>query len=586
MSTAFFLATGAAGLAGLVLLGKGCKKSGAVMLGLCIAAFLALMPWRTFDLLIKENRNLAKWAVPRMHTIRLGWFGFSGAFGLLIGAFIAYAKPAGGRSPGWEVPEEQKGLDKALEACLAPESEDEGTLLGMDARGRKILLDARSREAHMQVVGPTRSGKSQLLFALSSQDMRRGLPVFFMEAKGDASDFDQFLGLALRCGRGHDVRYFNPQDPRSMSFNPIRKLPGQDATALANQIARIIGREPTSSGEGQDYYRSVDYAKIQNMAEVFWNTGLDFTLRDCFLYFGHESCRERAFTLCKDDKVAEAARHEFEKNPETTALTSAISPWTTRPLGALLNTYSPQIELDKIFDRSQLAYFAIPIGHLQVLANPLGRMLISGMLSVAAWRQQRREKPGPASVILDEFAEFATPAFASFIATVGSARMWTTLSHQDLGQLKKVQGMDAEAFNSAVFNNTSGCKVCFRSPDPEDAEFWASILGTFQTFEDTERVTKSFMGVRKSGEMSRRSVDHFKVHPNKLKSLPAGTALVYSPGCQDCLVRTARVFQLAGGKDAWLSPVPGSDKEGLHLESAVRVAQETGEMTQKGARVQ
>jgi hypothetical protein len=584
MSKVYFLATAAASLVGIVLLAKGWKRTGALVLGLCIAAFLALMPWGTFDLLIKENKNLAQWAAPRMKAIRLGWFGFSAGFGLLIGTIMACAKPAGGRSPGWEVPKEQKGLDKALEACLTAKAAEEGTLLGMEATGREVFLDDRSREAHMQVVGPTRSGKSQLLFALSAQDMKRGMPVFFMEAKGDHGDFDQFLALAQRCGRSHDVRYFNPQDPRSMTFNPIRKLPGQDATALANQIARVIGREPTSSGEGQDYYRSVDYAKIQNMAEVFWNTGLDFTLRDCFLYFGHEECRARAFMLCKDEKVREAARHEFEKNPDTTALTSAISPWTTGPLGTLLNTYSPQIELDKVFERNQLAYFAIPIGHLQVLANPLGRMLISGMLSVAAWRQQRRDKPGPAAVILDEFAEFATPAFASFIATVGSARLWTILSHQDLGQLKKVQGMPPDAFNSAVFNNTSGCKVCFRSPDPEDAEFWASILGTFQTFEDTERVTKSFLGVRKTGEMSRRSVEHFKVHPNKLKSLPAGVALVFAPGRQDCLVRTARVFRCVNAKEAWLSPVPGDGKEGLDLESALRAPQKAGKMNQKEAR--
>jgi type IV secretory pathway TraG/TraD family ATPase VirD4 len=439
----------------------------------------------------------------------------------------------------------------------------------------------------MQIIGPTRSGKSQLLFSLAAQDMRRDMPVFFMEAKGDHSDFDQFLALAQRCDRGAQIRYFNPQDPRSMTFNPIRKLPGQDATALANQIARIIGREPTSSGEGQDYYRSVDYAKIQNMAEVFWSTGLEFTLRDCFLYFTEESCRELALRLCKDEKVAQTARQEIEKNPDTTALTSALRPWTTDRLGELLNTYSPEIVLEDIFDKGQLAYFAIPVGHLQVLANPLGRMLISGLLSVASWRQQSRVKPDPASVVLDEFAEFATPAFASFIATVGSARFWTTLSHQDLGQLKKVQGMDAEAFHSAVYNNTSGCKICFRTPDPEDAEFWSSTLGTYATTEDTERVQKWLLGTRRTGDMSRRGVEHFKIHPNKLKNLPPGAALVFSPGREDCLVRTARAYPLLKEKARDMVRPYAPARPGLHLEAAVRKPQEKDQAAkydQRGAR--
>src|SRR4029077_581478 len=124
--------------------------------------------------------------------------------------------------------------------------------------------------------------------------------------------------------------------------------------------------------------------------------------------------------------------------------------------------------------------------------------------------------------------------------TVGSAGLWTTLSHQDLGQLKKVQGMDSEAFSSAVFNNTSGCKVCFRAPDPKDAEFWSSTLGTYSTTEDTERVQKGFFGIVRTGEMSRKNVEQFMVHPNQLKNLTPGTALIFAPGKEACLARTAR----------------------------------------------
>ncbi|MFA6093842.1 MAG: TraM recognition domain-containing protein [Elusimicrobiota bacterium] len=584
MSPILFLSISAVAVAGFFLLARDCRKSGATLLGICLAVSLTFMPLSALEQAVHAGRPGQRLSKPQAAALRRAWLCFSGGFGFLTGILLAFAKLAGKRNAGWDQPGNMKDLDPALAACLASAGKDTGTFIGMAAPSRKVLLDARSREAHMQVVGPTRSGKSQFLFSLAGQDMRRGMPVFFMEAKGDRSDFDQFLTLAKLCGREADVRYFNPQDSRSMSFNPIRALPGQDATALANQIARVIGREPTSSGEGQDYYRSVDYSKIQNMAEVFWNTGLEFTLRDCFLYFAHEECRERAFQLCKDPAVVDAAMHEFEQSPDTTALTSAIRPWTTGPLGKLLNTYAPRIRLEEIFAKNQLAYFAIPIGHLQVMANPLGRMLISALLSIAAWRQQSLEKPGPAAVILDEFSEFATPAFASFIATVGSAKFWTTLSHQDLGQLKKVQGMDVDAFHSAVFNNTSGCKICFRTPDPEDAEFWSSILGTYTTFEDTERVESGILGARRTGQMSRRGVDHFKIHPNKLKNLAPGTALVFAPGQQDCLVRTARVYPLIKEAPPRLPDVEAPVHEGLDLASALRPGQQGREYVKSGVR--
>ncbi len=573
MSQGFFLFIAGLAGAGLGLMGAGYRKSGAVLFAKATFLLLAFLPWKTVDALAQRNKGFRHWTAPRMCQIKRDWYAASGLFSLGLGLCMALRKPKQGRKSSWDEPAEQRGLDRALADHLDSPAGSRDTFLGLAQGGRRVCLTPVSRERHMQIVGPTRSGKSQLLFALTAQDMRGGMPVFFMEAKGDHGDFDQFLSLAERAGRKTDVRYFNPQDPRSMTFNPIRRMPGQDVTALANQLSRILGREPASSGEAQEYYKSVDYAKIQNMAEVFWDTGLQCTLRDCFYYFSYSECRDKAFSLCKDSALVDMARREFEENPNTTALTSAIRPYTTGPLGELLNTYAPQIKLEDVFAQKQLAYFAIPVGHLPVLANPLGRMLISGLLSVATWRQQERVKPDPASVILDEFAEFATPAFKSFIATVGSARFWTVLSHQDLGQLKNIQGMDKEAFDSAVFNNTSGCKVCFRAPDPDDAEFWSSTLGTYQTFEDTERFQKTLLGSRGTGEMSRRKVEHFKVHPNTLKNLRPGSALVFAPGHEDSLVRTARVFKLVDGKAPRLSPVVAEAEPGLDLASHVRPSQ-------------
>ena len=571
MSTLSFLLVLALMGAGLLLVSFNHKGLGAALFGFSAFLFLALMPWRTVDLLMMEHGGFGRWAKPRMAAIQATWLVVSAGFGSGVGLLAAFGKSPQGRLPEWEEPGEFPNLDGLVRDALSDGMSGQ-TFLGI-ANGRgQVCLSSAERERHLQFVGPTRSGKSQLLFALSGQDMRKGLPVFFMEAKGDRSDFDQFLRLAGLADRVQAVRYFNPHDGRSMTFNPIRMLPGQDATAIANQIARAIGREPTSTGEGQDYYRSVDYAKIQNMAEVFCSTGRQFTFRDCFQYFNDKGARDKAFQLCKSDrKVVGMAALQFTDAPDSTALTSALRPWTTGPLGRLLNSYSPQIKLEEMFDKRQLTYFAIPIGHLQVLANPLGRMVISGLLSVAASRQKACEKPGPASVILDEFAEFATPVFASFIATVGSAKLWTTLSHQDRGQLKKVTGMDADAFGSAVYNNTSGCKVCFRTPDPEDAEFWSSTLGTFTTTDDTERIQRGLLGTIRPGEMSRRGVEQFKVHPNRLKNLTPGSALIFAPGKEACLVRSARVYEvLKGVALPELAAVEARFEEGLDLSAEVR----------------
>jgi len=543
------------------------KAVGGVLVGLVMASFLIILPWRGADALSARRPAFRHWYQPRRLRFRAGLTLVSLCFGAAAGFGSANFK-TGPNKKDWLTPKDSPRVDKELARSLQAKFAGKETFLGVTRSRRLVRLSAREREGHMQVVGPTRSGKSQLLLALAAQDMAAGLPLFFMEAKGDRGDFDQFLKTASQADRLKSVRYFNPQDARSMTFNPIRPVAGQDSTAVANQIARAIGREPTSSGEGQDYYRAVDYAKIQSMAEVFCATGRAFTLRDCFYYFAFADAREEALRLCGDHRAAELARAEFKASPDSTGIVSALRPWTTGPLGELLNSYAPQIRLEDVFDKGQAAYFAVPIGHLQVLANPLGRMVISGLLSVAAARQRTEPKPVPATVILDEFAEFATPVFASFIATVGSARLRTILSHQDLGQLKRVEGMDIDAFRSAVFNNTSGCKVCFRSPDPEDAEFWALTLGTYETISDTDRVHTSLLGAGKTGEGSRRTVEKFKIHPNLLKSLESGTALVLSPGRAECLVRTARVREIVNKLPIPALPLPPIAAEtGLDLRS-------------------
>lgn len=551
-----------------------------VGLVLVLGALYWTVVW-TIDGLRWVSADLNKWAANRHHYEQLGtWVTL--AWIVISILVVRWLRRSGRKSwPRWDYPGRIRGLDKIMRKALLGDRYKGGTFLGVAAGKWPVVLPTWAREGHMQIVGPTRSGKSQLLMAICAQDMRRSMPVFFMEAKGDRGDFSQFLKAAQAAGRLDAVRYFNPQDPGSMTFNPIRPVPGQDATAVANQLSRAIGREPSSSGEGRDYYASVDFAKIQSMAEVFCATNKQFTLKDCFYYFSFKRAREKVFDLCPDRKLVAFAYRGFDQHQDTSALTSALRPWTTGHLGALLNSYSPQIRLEDVFAKDQLAYFAIPIGHLQVLANSLGRMVIAGLLSVAASRQKLAVKPAPACVVLDEFSEFATPSFASFIATVGSAKLWTILSHQDLGQLKKIQGMDADAFSSAIFNNTSGCKVGFRTPDPEDAEFWASTIGTFRTFVDTQRIDDGILFETHTGQKSRREVEEFKIHPNKLKNLSPGTAFIFSPGLEECLAYTASVFWVLTGPTPPVPVVAAAQDEGLDLEAAVGGSESVEPVDQK-----
>lgn len=503
-------------------------------------------------------------------------FGCLAAWGGLLLLDKARKRSKNAVSSKLELPNEPLETGAALKEILTQGGEE--TLLGVvPARGfarlykrtEPWLLAREHRERHMQIVGPTRSGKSQLLLSLCAQDMKIKRPVFLMEAKGDVGDFQQFSRLAKLAGRAQDLRYFNPSDPQSMTFNPIRPIPGQDPTSVANQISRAIGREPGGGGDSE-YFKSVDYARIQTMAEVFMATGRAFTLKDAFYYFEYEECRKKAYSLCPDKALVALAERQFDgKSADTSALTALLRPWISGRLGQLLNSYEPQIRLEDIFKRDRLAYFAIPVGHLQVLANSLGRMVVAGLLAVAFKRQRMTRKPHPASVILDEFPEFATPVFASFIATVGSAKFWTIFSHQDLGQLRKVVGIDPDVFFSALYSNSSGCKVFFNLPHPEDAELIARAAGTVAAIKTTEAVESGLFGDVGTGRKSLREVEEFVAHPNVLRSLPPGVAVTWAHRRKPAVISTAAAHSIITDKAAVTLPVvAGIPARGLELELA------------------
>ncbi len=547
---------------------------------ICFAGLLISIPYKFAGLPVGNLRLFHSIFPIDSGLFRIIWITVTA---ILTGILLKQTKLKTGRNDNLQNLFNNPVLEKSMLKLLGNADRKCGlTLLGMADPGAGMFLRRKEnpvyinpcqRERHVQIVGPTRSGKSQVLLSIAWQDMKAGMPCFFMEAKGDISDFNQFLKLTEKCGRLNCVRYFNPADSRSMSLNPILPIAGQDPIALANQISRAIGREPGGEGDAE-YFKSVDYARIQSLSEIFMSIyesrGLSFTLRDVFYYFEYDKCREKAFSMCSDKHSVDLAKRSFAGKSDTSALSAKLRPWVTGRLGNILNSYAPEIVLEKVFEESLLMYAAIPIGHLQVLANPLGRMIIAALLSIASQRQIRTVKPPPASVILDEFPEFATPAFAVFVATVGSARFWTIFSHQDLGQLRKVQGMDVEAFISTLFANSSGCKVCFHTPHPEDAELFARMIGTSQVHKITEVIEEGIWGGDMcTGRKSRREIEEFKIHPNILKSLPPGCAVAIPHNQAESIISTPKIYKLTADMQTPEITKPAvKQRAGLDLRSA------------------
>ncbi len=127
-------------------------------------------------------------------------------------------------------------------------------------------------------------------------------------------------------------------------------------------------------------------------------------------------------------------------------------------------------------------------------------------------------------VIIDEFASFATEDFVDFIAKSRSAGIGVAIAHQSRDDLSKV----SSTFSGRVEANCA-YKIIFRTSSPEDAEYYASMVGTQKARSETRKTEQDVFGRRVfSKEGSVREVEEFRVHPNIFKGLGQGQVIKIS----------------------------------------------------------
>ena len=171
----FFLAV-VVFFSGLACVRFGQKVLGGIIVGLVATVVLVVLPWRGVDRLSARHLAFRRWFVPHRVRFRTGWSLASVCFGAAAGLGAAGLK-SGPRKEDWETPKDSGAVDKALARRLREKAAGDETFLGVTKSGWCASLSTREREGHMQIVGPTRCGKSQLLLSIAAQDMKAKLPL-------------------------------------------------------------------------------------------------------------------------------------------------------------------------------------------------------------------------------------------------------------------------------------------------------------------------------------------------------------------------------------------------------------------------
>jgi len=426
-------------------------------------------------------------------------------------------------------------------AMRAAASEPGSVALGTDADGRPVMLAERQLSAHGLILGASGAGKSTTMLTILGHQLERGRPVIAIDMKGSPEFAAQLRAAAVQAGRR--FRVWTP-DGRE-HWNPLQH---GNATELKD---KLIATERFT----EPHYQRAAERYVQMALHVL-----------------HEARPAQAPTL--DDVVAlmdprrmsgmlrhvsreRAARVQDYLADLTPDQLSAIRGLGTR-LAIITESHSgrflapaasaeapapePPIDLRAALDGSEVVLFSLNSSRYGALAAQLGTLAVQDLVSATGYRlEQAAGAPADgrtraqAIVGIDEFSALGSDNVISLLARGREAGVSVLLATQELADLDRA----APGLRDQILGVTA-VKIAHRQDVPASARIIAELAGTEKVWEPTYQIAPGAFGGYATSRGTRRQVEQFIVHPNEIKRLKTGQAVVTSK-LPDARTRTVRV---------------------------------------------
>jgi len=344
----------------------------------------------------------------------------------------------------------------------------------------KIGLTTDERRRHVYVIGATGTGKSTMLLSMIEQDILNNKGLCVIDPHGDL--IEQILSVIPR-ERIPDVVYFNPDDiSYPMGINLLELTPGlnpEDAIRekefIAESIISVFHKIYTDKYSGP----RMEYILRNTIHTAF--TIPDATLFTVYKLLINTGYRKGVVRNLRDENLLDFWKFEFAKAGDYQKV-KMISPITNK-IGRFL--FSPTakrileqgkstINFDTIMNEGKILLCNLAKGKIGEDNSSVFGVLIMAKIQLAALKRARMKPEDRKDFYLyvDEFQNFATPAFAQILSEARKYRLGAILAHQTTSQLE-----DVSLVNITLAN--TGTVICFRTANPEDERM---ILPQFRPY--------------------------------------------------------------------------------------------------------
>ncbi|MGD0621695.1 MAG: TraM recognition domain-containing protein [Thermacetogeniaceae bacterium] len=391
-------------------------------------------------------------------------------------------------------------VPKQAPSDLKPEN---GVYLGQDnLTGEPIVLSSQELNQHTFLCGTTGSGKTTTILCFVDYALRNGLPLVVVDGKGDP---DLARTLASMAGsHNRELQLFSISEPeRSWNYNP---LSCGGPTELKDRLMELSEwREP--------YYQYMAERYLQMAFTLFEKTYGSFDLSSFIYGLAPEKLELLACRL-----KAPASALNYLSSIDKKGISGLIDRLTLiieSQIGHLFcNEPGKTISLVDSVASKNVILFSLDSLAYPLYAKLLGRLVVNDLKAVAS----RRTKDDPLVLtVYDEFDVFARRNVVDLINKTRSKGFAALIAAQSLADLDICDS----ALRKQIIQNCNTL-IIQRQNASEDAEELSRIIGTEETWMMTHQVDSN----GGTGTGSLRFVKELMIHPDKIKRLQVGQAVI------------------------------------------------------------
>lgn len=381
------------------------------------------------------------------------------------------------------------------------------------ATGRLVRLSLDALRRHIFVVGRSGRGKTETVLRIANECARLGLPVLYIDGKGDIE-----VRKALTIMAQQNEREFfclDAMDPSSSCA--YDHFAHKSITTQKDMIVQLRDWSEDhfkgiASAHAQTVFKAMAYAGVQPDLHTFSRS---LSVKAMLGLAQRGAGRKGTYDNIKGEIVARRATEKIAFE----SIASEVSSLTESSFGEIFDTHAARrsgrqiLRIDEAREKAAVVYCGLPALAFPDAASSFASLLTTDLkASLPASRKQWL-------IIFDEFSVFANPTTVLNLVNMGrSFGASLVLATQTCADLV---ASGSEPFLRQVFGSVNTF-VVHEVTDPADAELLAGLFSTTTSVEYTAQIVDH----QRTGSASSRTVHEFNIHPEWIKHLGLGEAYI------------------------------------------------------------